>query len=447
MSHPISYSFGLPIVAFRFVAVRSAKDARLSRSERRHWVPFYSFQLCLVMISCLVCVNNLTAQQTTDKATQTVKLELMLRVQADCQSNLLLLSDLVDVQGSDALVQQMIDVPLAPAPRNGNDQTWTRSDIEKSLSLRGISPNLIRWHGAMDCTVRCVAGQRTERSVSKNSDEFNLTTAPVAAQPAGHQERIDNKSTDRIDKSQFTTPFITSTTVSQAERIAAAAIENYLQTKTASTGRWEIQVHMPSEHAKILTQRRQILGIAGGQPPWEGKQTFIFLIKGPVGEQSIDIPATVKLPEMVVAANRPLAKGYVLRDVDLTWIPMPRGLNYGPEDCFSQTDLLVGQQLRRAMSTQQVIRLNEVGPPVIIHVGDLVAIGIASGGVTVETNGRAIEPGAMDDLIQIEVQPHRKRVLARVTGDRSAEVIFNGAANAAQSSRKNASNSSSLKPR
>ena len=442
MRHQISFSIRLPNVAFR-----SAKDAQLSRSERRHWVRFYSFKLCLVMISCLVCANNLNAQQPTNKTIQTVKLELMLRAQAECPSNLLLMSDIVNVQGSDALVQQIIDVPLAPAPRMGNDQTWTRRDVEKMLSLRGISSDLIRWQGAMDCTVRRVDGQRLDRRIAKNSDEYNSTTAPLAAQPAGHQVLIDNKSTGTLDKTQFTTPFITPTTVSQAERIAAAAIENYLQTKTASTGRWEIQVHMPTEHAKILTQRRQILGIAGGHPPWEGKQNFIFLIKGPVGEQSIDIPATVKLPEMVVAANRPLAKGYVLKDVDLTWIPMPRGLNYGPEDCFAQTDLLVGKQLRRAMSTQQVIRLNEVGPPVIIHVGDLVAIGIVSGGVTVETNGRAIEPGAMDDLIQIEVQPHRKRVLARVTGDRTAEVISNGAANAAQSSRKNASNSSSLKPR
>ncbi len=398
------------------------------------------------MISCLFCVNNVSARQPTNKATQTVKLELMLRVQADCPSNLLLLSDLVDVRGSDALVQQIVDIPLAPAPRIGDDQTWTRSDIEKSLLLRGIAADVIRWQGARECSVRRVEGQRTERRNIKNSDESNTATAPLSAQSAEHQELIEKKSTGTLDKSQFTTPFITPTTVSQAERIAAAAIENYLQTKTASTGRWEIQVHMPSEHAKILTQRRQILGIAGGQPPWEGKQNFIFLIKGPVGEQSIDISATVKLPEMVVAAIRPLAKGYVLREVDLTWIPMPRGLNYGPEDCFSQTELLVGKQLRRAMSTQQVIRLNEVGPPVIIHVGDLVGIGIVSGGVTVETNGRAIEPGAMDDLIQIEVQPHRKRVLARVTGDRTAEVLSNGAASASQSSRKNASNTSSFKP-
>ena len=432
----MSYCLRLPIVAFRS-AKEALTDAAFAerkatmvisqpRSQRGHWVPFYSLQLCLVMIACLVSVENLTAQQPTNKATQTVKLELMLRAQAECPSNLLLLSDVVNVQGSDALVQQIIDVPLAPAPRIESDQTWTRSDIEKALSLRGISADLIRWQGAKVCTVRRVEGERAERRKSNNSDQNIAVANPPATQLAGHQEPIETKITAPIDKSQYTTPFLTPTTVSQAERIAVAAIENYLQTKTVSTGRWDIKVQLPTEHAKILTQRRQILGIAGGQPPWEGKQNFTFLIKGPVGEQSIDVLATVKLPDMVVAANRPLAKGYVLKEADLTWIPMPRGLNYGPEDCFSQTDLLVGNQLRRAMSTQQVIRLNEVGPPVIIHVGDLISIGIVSGGVTVETNGRAIEPGAMDDLIQIEVQPHRKRVLARVTGERTAEVISNG---------------------
>jgi flagella basal body P-ring formation protein FlgA len=140
---------------------------------------------------------------------------------------------------------------------------------------------------------------------------------------------------------------------------------------------------------------------------------------------------------MVVAAKRPLAKGYVLKEEDLEWIPMPRGLSYGPETCFTKPELAVGQQLRRAMSTQQVIQINEVGPPTIIQVGDLIGISIVSGGVTVETNGRAIEAGALDDLIQIEVQPHRKRVLARITGDRMAEVISNSVVGNSQLTQKN----------
>ena len=379
-------------------------------------------------------------RDSNPKDKQTVMIELLLRARAECPSNLLLLSDLVSAKGSDVLVQQIVDVPLAPAPRIGNSQVWTRSDIEKSLSLRGIPSDVLRWGGAMECSVRRIEGTRVEKNSVKNSGEINSKESSLAVQLAGYQESLGNKdnpaikdtsrSKEAIDKSQFTTPFTTPATITQAERTVASVIENYLQTKTASAGGWNIKVDIPSEHAKTLTQRRQILGIAGGQPPWDGKQDFNLLIKEPAGEQSITISATIKLPEMVVAANRPLSKGYVLKEEDLVWIPMPRGLTYGSEDCFSQTETLVGKQLRRAMSTQQVIRLNEIGPPMIIHVGDLVAIGVVSGGVTVETNGRAIEAGAIDDLIQIEIQPHRKRVLARVTGDRTAEVIANGAPNA-----------------
>ena len=367
---------------------------------------------------------------------------------AECPSNLLLLSDLVDVQGSDALVQQVIDLPLAPAPRVGDTQTWTRSDIEKSLTLRGVSAETIRWQGSLECSVRRVEGQRRENRTPTHSDNKTTNGQKTTVKEAAYQEPIGKDSmgasrvqtqqpSNPIDKSQFTTAFTTLATVSQAESIASQAIEGYLQTKTSSSGRWNITVQMPTEHAKLISQRFKILGVAGGQPPWEGQQEFQFLIKGPNGEETVTIPATVKLPDMVVAAKRPLSKGYVLREVDLDWIPMPRGLSYGPETCFTKPELAVGQQLRRSMSTQQVIRISEVGPPTIIQVGDLIGISIVSGGVTVETNGRAIEAGALDDLIQIEVQPHRKRVLARITGDRTAEVISNSAVSNSQPTQKN----------
>ena len=135
--------------------------------------------------------------------------------------------------------------------------------------------------------------------------------------------------------------------VSQSERNAIDAITNYLQTKTNSTGRWIIKVQIPTELAKLLSLRRQIDSVGGGQPPWEGDQEFLFLIKGPNGEQAVPIKAHVKLPEMVVAANRALNKGYVLKEEDLAWIPIPRGSQFGPEDCFADVDSLVGKQLRK----------------------------------------------------------------------------------------------------
>lgn len=379
--------------------------------------------------------NTLRAPYSNGRSANS--LELILLSRADCPSNLILLSDLVTVQGSDVLIKNIMNAALGPAPKIGTDQSWSRGDIEKSLVLRGIAPEAISWKGANDCLVRRIPGPRIEPSAPKKQENTNAPNASSKVQQANYQE-----SPQPIDPSQFTTPFITQTNISQAENLAALAIGDYLRTKTDSFGRWNIQVNMPTEHTKIFSLRTNILGVAGGVPPWDGPQEFSFRVKGKNGEQVIPISATVRLPEMVVAAKRALSKGYVLREEDLVWIPMPRGLNYGPEDCFSQTDALVGQQLRRAMSTQQVIRLKEVGPPTIIHVGDLVTIGIVSGDVSVLTNGRALESGSMDDLIQIEVQPHRKRVHARITGDRKAEVISNGAAQTGASNRTFASKSS-----
>ena len=350
-----------------------------------------------------------------------------LRSKADCPSNVLLLSDLVELRGSDAIVHQIADLPLAPAPSIGNKQTWSRSSIEKMLQLRGLSSDAIRWKGSNECEVHRIDGVRLKNYESPPTqgsiEKITVTQGIQQAQYTQLGTIDDTPKPTSIDRTKFTAPFTTTVTLSVAERFASEAISNYLQTKTNSNGRWIIKVIIPTEYAGLLSQRAKILGVAGGQPPWEGDQEFQFLIKGPNGEQTIPIRTTIQLPEMVVSANRPLAKGYVLKEEDLDWIPFPPGSKFGAEDCFMTIDSLVGQQLRRSMSTQQVIRLNEVGPPTLIQVGDVILVEVVSGAVVVGTQGRAIESGGMDDLIQVEIEPNRNRVLGRITNEKTVEVV------------------------
>ena len=154
----------------------------------------------------------------------------------------------------------------------------------------------------------------------------------------------------------------------------------------------------------------------------------------------------IQLPEMVVSANRPLAKGYVLKEEDLDWIPFPPGAKFGADDCFKNVEALVGQQLRRSMSTQQVIRMNEVGPPTLIQVGDVIQVEVVSGAVVVGTQGRAIESGGMDDLIQVEIEPNRNRVLARITNEKTVEVVASsGRTSSSKSKTSNASQNKTIR--
>lgn len=386
--------------------------------------------------------GNVASNQPKSSGT-TVKLALKSRTQVD--GNMLKLSDLVEMTGSDAIIHSIGDLPVAPSPRNGSTQTWERNDIERILELRGIASNAIHWNGAYQCAVTRVRNNPADPVTSPTTIKSNppvqpatfnepttrpqnntaFTSTSIPAQPNAPNGIASQPSTTSSNL-QFTPAFSNANTVTQAERVVIAAIESYLQTKTASDGRWIIRVKVPTEYAKTLLQRRQITGIAGGIPPWDGDQEFVLLIKTPQGEQSVTIHANVRLPEMVVAANRPLAKGYIVREEDLVWIAIPRGAPFGPEDCFTDFQSVVGRQLRKAVSTQQAIRQNEVGAPTVVHAGDMVALNVVAGAVNVATNGRAIEAGGMDDLIQVEALPSRQKIMARVTGEKTVEAIANG---------------------
>lgn len=387
-----------------------------------------------------------------------VKLSLKSRTQVD--GNMLKLSDLVEMSGSDAIIHSIGELPVAPSPREGSTQNWERHDIERILELRGIASNAIHWNGAFQCAVSRVRNNSINQSANNTSPKNNgpvqnatytepaqkpvpqslqqpaqnsSSSTPVYAatqstpvsNPVGNPSATNAAATN-AGNLQFTPAFSNANMITQAERVVVAAIESYLQTKTASDGRWIIRAKVPTEYAKTLVQRRQITGIAGGTPPWDGDQEFVLLIRTPQGEQSVTIQANVRLPEMVVAANRPLAKGYIVREEDLVWLAIPRGAPFGPEDCFTDFQSVVGRQLRKAVSTQQAIRHNEIGAPTVVHAGDMVALNVVAGAVNVATNGRAIEAGGMDDLIQVEALPSRQKIMARVTGEKTVEAIANG---------------------
>ena len=408
----------------------------------------YSYVLAIAYWSLLSFGNNVWADNPNVLRASSVTVTL--RAKAECPSNVLLLSDMVELQGSDAIVHQIADLPLAPAPNMGNKQTWSRASIEKMLQLRGLASEAIRWRGSDECEVHRVEGVRPKKS---DMDTANGANDGSVEPPMIHQAQYTQVGTNdspvkapAVDRSKFTAPFTTPVTLSVAERFASEAISNYLQTKTNSNGRWNIKVNVPSEYAGLLSQRAKILGVAGGQPPWEGEQEFQFLVKGPNGEQSISVRSMIQLPEMVVSANRPLAKGYVLKEEDLDWIPFPPGAKFGADDCFKNVEALVGQQLRRSMSTQQVIRMNEVGPPTLIQVGDVIQVEVVSGAVVVGTQGRAIESGGMDDLIQVEIEPNRNRVLARITNEKTVEVVASsGRTSSSKSKTSNASQNKTIR--
>ena len=406
---------------------------QVQSSSRRNFNRGSTLWCCVL---ALVSVCAISSSAISDEPGPP-SLRLSLREEIKIQTNLIRLSDLCELTGSDAMVQSLGDLPIAPSPRQGVQQRWTRGDLEKAISLRGISAKAIRWSGADAVQVQRVprlenAPLRAEPAVQTASAQTPVVNMDLRASQSGPTNPLgpiaeSSPAVPNEQRAKFTPAFTTTVSTSQAERMVVAAIESYLQLKTGGNGKWGITPHVPTDIAPLLLQRRQILGVSGGEAPWDGDQQFTLLVRTQQGETTVDINATVRLPDMVVAAKGPLAKGRVVQESDLIWQALPPTSNISSDECFSDFESLLGKQLRRSVSTKQPIRRSEVSEPSVVQAGETVTIAVIAGSVLVESPGRAVESGAIDDVIQVEVLPQRKRVTARVTAERRVEVISNGA--------------------
>ncbi len=289
------------------------------------------------------------------------------------------LGDLVEVlAGNSPSIEKLMQLPLGPAPRENNFQSWHSSDVLQHLELRGIHSNSIRWSGIEQTKLQRLAAMP------------NTTSGII--EPA----------------------FVQGRTIELAANLVSQAIEEYLALKTGERTDWIIRVEIPAKLADVIRIRRNIVGIGGGAPPWLGEQEFILQIKDRDQIVNVPIQAHVELPPMVLVAKRPLRRDEILVADILELAPLPQSSGEDQSKYFSDIQQLIGQQLKRSVSTGLPISSDIVGAPVVITRNEMIEVESVSGGVSVRTMARSLASGAVGDLIDIEVIPSKQRMLATV---------------------------------
>ena len=395
---------------------------------------------CLVLAITLSFSCEQALSQNVARSNSSVSTIATLHViqSVDTDANLLKLGDVVTINATTDWNAKLAEIPLGPSPLAGKPQTLSRADIGEILLRRGYNPAQFRWEGSMDCRVSKVTSPRNNRfGSSLFTNDLNSNPNRLASDPSSQSTLLPSESLRNgihgkavantiPDRSRFVPTNTSPAIVTQAERVLAQAIANYLQTKADANVNWQVLPIVSPELAPHIIQRRQILGVTGGEAPWDGEQIFELLIKGPQGEYTITVPATIRLPELVLAASKQLAKGHILREEDLIHVPMPRNLKLESEEYFTQIDDLIGKELKRSMSTNQVIRTSEAGTQTLVSAGDAVKIVVLASGIVVETHGRALGSGGQDELIPVEEADFKGRLTARVIGPREVQVISHG---------------------
>lgn len=306
-----------------------------------------------------------------------------------CESSVVRLADLVSVSGDLSGLDRILSAPLSPAPAVGATQVWHSRDILQHMQLRGVPSRIIAWDGQTRAQV-----QRKQES---------LINVDHRMSPAFVDDRL----------------------LKVAQSHVSRALADFITLQTGERVAWDIDVTIDQQFTRALQNKRNILAIGGGSKDIVGPQEFLLDIKGTDGTpRRVKVAAVVRTPEMVVVASRPLRRDEVLTEEALKMKVLPRGKLAG-QNYFTDYAALLGQQMRRGLSTGLPITDAIIGPPVVITRSQLVTIECSSGAIVVKTSGKALASGAVGDLIEVEM-PGRIRATGSVVDSMTVRVAASG---------------------
>ena len=316
--------------------------------------------------------------------------------------------DLLEVvTGRCQQTDELLQLLIAPAPREGSPQTWTRADVVKHLELRGLHATAIRWMGS----------ERTQLRRGKPVDGNTLSNN-FATQDSSQSTRFSQT----IPGQSKSPAFIQERAVKQAEMLLSQAITEYVTLKSGDRTDWRVKMVVPPQFVSIMQVKTNIVSIGGGQEPWEGEQSFVFEVKDRGALVSVPIKATLELPPMIVVSKRALRREEIITAEDLDYSPIPQRSAAAPSDFFTDIEEVVGKQVRSSVATGQPIESRFIGDAVVVTRGDMVEVESVAGNIVVKTTGRASESGSVGELIGVELLPSRKRINASVTAPMKVRV-------------------------
>ncbi len=103
-----------------------------------------------------------------------------------------------------------------------------------------------------------------------------------------------------------------------------------------------------------------------------------------------------------------------------------RDLNLVPRDAVTSLERATGQRLRRGIPEGSAITSNQFETEKLVRRGDLLLIDAIAPGLEMRVEARALEAGAIGELIRVENPSSRRRFRAEVTGAGTGQISLNG---------------------
>ncbi|MDX5367314.1 MAG: flagellar basal body P-ring formation chaperone FlgA [Alphaproteobacteria bacterium] len=130
----------------------------------------------------------------------------------------------------------------------------------------------------------------------------------------------------------------------------------------------------------------------------------------------------------VPVLNRDMRPGDVVRHGDIDWVRVPS--NRIGQNVITSLDQLLGMSPRYQARAGEPLRLADMVPPVVVEKGAQVDMLLTSGALTLIARGRALENGAVGDVISVLNTRSNRTLRGVVDGPNSIRIDAPGSARA-----------------
>lgn len=317
---------------------------------------------------------------------------LLLREQASEHGSLVRLGDVADIAAATpAEVQTLSNTPLFPAPAVGTQFYLTVEKLRDLLVARGLDTGQLSIKGSLVVEI----GQATEigQSASPSPTVKNSSVAPTkqAAELSADEARM------RI----------------------GAAIQDYLHS-TTSAGRWRVEVSLSKTQLKQFEALGHNFSARELQSPRSGRVRF-ELIGGP--DATMDVIAELTHSQTVVVAKRAIARGELVRAVDVELREREGNL---PGGTLTTLQEVVGKVAQRSFKPNDVFQHSYLRAPWLVRRGETVSTFVRTGGIVVRSRAIAKQNGAMGELIAVETLSDKQRLDVTVSGPSEVTIYATG---------------------
>lgn len=143
-------------------------------------------------------------------------------------------------------------------------------------------------------------------------------------------------------------------------------------------------------------------------------------VVGTAETKRLFIRATARAWRQQTIVSKPLATKQLITENDVT---TTRSLvNQLPNDALLGRDQVVGQMASRDMKAGAIVTAKLVDPVQLVRGGQFVTVTSGTGGVSIKTVARAMEPGTLGQTIMVRNEVTRDQFSAVVTGDQQVSL-------------------------